>query len=120
MNRSAADGLMMLPLASADPGPLLDPWRAAARKLRNGRRVLHRPLLPWDPDIGPRMWDIVARDLRSGALTTLAFAMRSHTVLDEPSRNALLASFAALERHELLPSLAFVTASEAGAAIRTP
>jgi hypothetical protein len=109
----AAGNLLMLPLASADPGPLLEPWRAAARKLRNVRRVRHRPLLPWAPDIGPRLWDVLARDVRAGTLTTLAFAMRSHTVLDEPSRNALLASVVALERHELASSLAFVTASEA-------
>ena len=109
------DALLMVPLASADPGPLLSPWRAGVRKLRNGRRALHRPLIPWSPKIGPRLWDILASDVESGALTTLAFAMRSHAALDEPSRNALLASVAALERHELLPSLAFLTASQARA-----
>jgi len=108
--------LLMVPLTSADPGPLLGPWRAAVRRLRNGGRVLHRPLLPWSPKVGPRLWDVVARDLRSGELSTLAFAMRSHAALEETSRNALLASIAALERHELVKSLAFVTASEARAA----
>ena len=108
-----ASDLLMVPLTSADPGPLLGPWRAAARRLRNGRRVLHRPLLPWSPRIGARLWDHIARDVRSGTLSTLAFAMRSHTALDEESRAALLSSIAALERHELAASLAFVTASEA-------
>ncbi len=106
-------GLLMVPLTSADPGPLLGPWRAGVRRLRNGRRVLHRPLLPWSPKIGPRLWDVLAPSLRRGELTTLAFAMRSHAALEDASRNALLASVAALERHELVKSLTFVTASQA-------
>ncbi len=106
------DGLLMVPLASADPGQLLGSWRAAARRLRNQRRVLHRPLLPWSPNIGPGLWDLLARDLRRADLTTLAFAMRSHGAIDDQSREALLASVAALERHELAASLQFVTASE--------
>jgi hypothetical protein len=109
-------GLLMVPLTSADPGPLLGPWRAGVRRLRNGRRALHRPLLPWSPRVGPRLWDVVARDLLSGELTTLAFAMRSHAALEGTSRNALLASIDALERHELVKTLAFVTASQARAA----
>jgi len=111
LGQSTGD-LLMVPLTSADPGPLLGSWRAAARRVRNGRRVLHRPLLPWAPNVGPRLWDILACDLGSGELTTLAFAMRSHGALDEQSRVALLASVAALERHDLAPSLAFVTATE--------
>jgi hypothetical protein len=110
------DGLLELPLTSADPGPLLQPWRAGMRKLRNGRRPLHRPLLPWSPKVGPRMWDLLANDLRAGELDTLAFAMRSHSALEVQSRTALLASVAALEDHELVTSLRFVTASEARAA----
>jgi hypothetical protein len=109
----ADDDLLMIPLTAADPGPLLGRWRAAARRVRNVRRPLHRPLLPWAPGIGVHIWDLVLADVKAGRLNTLAFALRSHGALDRGARSALLESIAALERHELMQTLAFMTASEA-------
>jgi hypothetical protein len=107
------DGFMFVPLTAVDPGPSLARWRAATRLLTNIGRPLYRPLLPWAPGIGQRIWDLVEPDVRSGRLPVLAFAMRSHGAADAVSREALLASVDALERHELVSSLRFVSASEA-------
>jgi hypothetical protein len=106
-------GFMFVPLTAADPSPSLARWRAAARRFTNIGRPRYRPLLPWAPGIGRRTWDLVEPDVRSGRLPVLAFAMRSHGAIDAVSRTALLESIDALERHQLVSSLRFVSASAA-------
>jgi len=108
-----ADGLLFIPLASADPGPLLGRSRAAARRVRNVGRPLHRPLLPWADDLGPRIWDVIARDVDRGTLTALAFAVRSHVGVESRTAQTLMHSIDALSRHSLATRLEFVTASVA-------
>ena len=109
--------LLMIPLASADPGPMLGSLRSTGRKVRNIGRPLHRPLLPWAPGLGVQIWDLLARDIDSGALSVLSFAWRSHLGIDRQSRAALCDSFEALARHELISSLEFVTALEARSSV---
>jgi len=106
-------GLLMIPLATADPGPLLGPWRRVARRVRNVRRPLHRPLLPWAPELRSSIWDLMARDIDRGELSVVSFAWRSHLGIDQPGRAALVDSIGALTRHRLIESLEFVTALEA-------
>ncbi len=107
----------MFPLTSANPDPALSIWRRGGRRLRHVGQPLHRPVLLWAPWSSTVLWDIVARDVESKALTALPFAIRADTLLNDEWASDFEAHMAALADHRLGREVVFTTPSAVADAI---
>ena len=113
------DDLWMFPLTSANPDRALPVWRRGGRRVRHVGQPLHRPVLLWAPWPSKVLWDIVARDVESKALTVLPFMIRVDTLLNDKWAGDFEAHLTALADHRLGREVVFTTPSAVADAIRS-
>lgn len=104
---------VLLPLASADPDPVLPAWQRAARRIRYPNRSRHRQMILGLDFPARTFWDLLRRDLDSGQLNVLAFAIRSSAFTSATAMRLIAAKLEALADHPLGERIEFVTPSSA-------
>ncbi len=110
---SEIDAPVLLPLASVDPDVALPAWRRVARRIRYPNRSRHRQMI-LGLDFRPQaFWDLLERDLDSGQLNVLAFAIRSSSFRSATDMRMIDAKLDALADHPLGERIDFVTPSSA-------